>query len=271
MKEYRAVHLTMNIPGPLALSRLAKDGVHVTKVEPPSGDPLESHCPEWYRSLHQGQTVVKLDLKQANAKEKLAELLRDAHLFVTSLRATSLENLALNETSLRKSFPKLQIIRILGYPSPRENLPAHDLNCQAEAGLLSPPTLPRALIADFAAAERIYSTSLLALLKLKSAPGSIWMITLSEMAQEFAIPLKFGMTSSDGPLGGSLPQYNVYEAQDGWIAVAALEAHFLKKLLAILGLEAPDHTDFVRIFKTKTKAEWRRIAEMNDIPISLVR
>lgn len=190
---------------------------------------------------------------------------------MTSLRPSALKSLALDEESLRSRFPKLQLIRVLGYPPPNDEHPSHDLTCQAEAGLLSPPSLPRALIADYAAAERVYSTCLLALLKSKSDPGSSWTVTLSEMAAEFATPLRIGLTAPEGALGGSLPHYNVYPAKDGWIAVAALEPHFLKKLLAALGLEKPSHKDFERVFKSKTKAEWEQLAKSNDIPLSALQ
>lgn len=261
----------MNLPGPLALSRVTAAGASVTKIEPPSGDPFESYCPDWYRQLHQGQTVIKLDLKNAEQLEKLDVLLKDAHLFVSSLRPSALKGLALDETSLKEKFPKLQVIRILGYPPPHEDHPSHDLTCQAEAGLLSPPALPRALISDYAVADRVYATSLLALLKSKSEPGSHWTVTLSEMAEEFATPFRMGMTDSKGPLGGSLPHYDIYPAKDGWIAVAALEPHFLKRLLAALGLDQPNRENFARIFKTKTCSEWEKIAKTDDIPLSALR
>lgn len=261
----------MNLPGPLALSRLTQAGASVTKIEPPSGDPFEAYCPDWYRRLHQGQTIIKLDLKNAEQRKRLDVLLEDAHLFVSSLRPSALKGLLLDETSLKAKFPRLQTVRILGYPPPHEDHPSHDLTCQAEAGLLSPPAMPRALISDYAVAERVYATGLLALLKSKSEPGSHWTVTLSEMAEEFATPFKMGMTDPNGPLGGSLPHYDLYPVKDGWIAVAALEPHFLKRLLGALGLEKPNREDFARIFKTKTRAEWEMVAKNDDIPLSALR
>jgi crotonobetainyl-CoA:carnitine CoA-transferase CaiB-like acyl-CoA transferase len=88
------------------------------------------------------------------------------------------------------------------------------------------------------------------------------------MAEEFALPLKLGLTSAKGPLGGSLPHYNVYEAADGWVAVAALEPHFLARLLSAMGLEKPDFADFRRIFRTRSCSEWQRIAKTDDIPLT---
>jgi alpha-methylacyl-CoA racemase len=56
------VSLAVNLPGPLAASRLAEFGASVTKVEPPAGDPLELAAPNWYRSLVTRQDVVTIDV-----------------------------------------------------------------------------------------------------------------------------------------------------------------------------------------------------------------
>lgn len=268
LKKYRILHLTANLPGPLAVSRLASAGAQVTKIEPPTGDPLEGYYPDWYRSLHQGQNILKLDLKDSTSLTRMDEYLGKAHLFVTSVRPLALQKAGLDEVSLRSRFPKLSFIFLQGYPAPHENEPSHDLTCQAEAGLVSPGVLPRALIADFAAAERIFSASLLALLGFENggAPTSTT-ITLAEMAQEFATPWKMGMTTPEGPLGGCLPQYQLYEAKDGWIALAALEPHFLKRALEVLALDAPDREKFTRKFREKTRAEWEALAKERDIPL----
>lgn len=270
MKEFKVVHITLNLPGPLALSRLAKEGANVTKIEPLTGDPLEGYYPDFYRSLHQQQKILRLDLKDRSAQKTLETMLEDADLFVTSLRPSALKKLGLDEVAIRKKHPKLQTLRVFGHGSPDEELPAHDLTCQAHAGLISPPALPRALIADFAAAERVFSTCLLALLQARTRPGSSWTVTMSEMANEFALPVRLGMTTPQGPLGGALPHYNVYESKDGWIAVAALEPHFLQRLLSILGLKKPGFEEFQRAFKTKTSSEWNLIAKRDDIPLAPV-
>ena len=57
------VSLAVNLPGPLAVARLASMGASATKVEPPSGDPLQAVAPSWYEELAAGQEVVTLDLK----------------------------------------------------------------------------------------------------------------------------------------------------------------------------------------------------------------
>src|SRR5690348_10778267 len=59
----RVISIALNLPGPAACARLRELGASVAKVEPPSGDPFEEFCPAWYRRLHEGMEVGRLDLK----------------------------------------------------------------------------------------------------------------------------------------------------------------------------------------------------------------
>jgi crotonobetainyl-CoA:carnitine CoA-transferase CaiB-like acyl-CoA transferase len=72
-------------------------------------------------------------------------------------------------------------------------------------------------------------------------------------------------------LGGGYPLYGLYRANDGWIAVAALEPHFAKRLLAELGLEKADRTALERIFLQRKAASWEKWAVDLDLPLVAVR
>src|SRR5581483_3587069 len=65
--SHRVVTTAVNVPGPFAAARLRGLGAHVTKVEPPGGDPLAISAPDWYRELA-GEDVVSLDLKSADGR-----------------------------------------------------------------------------------------------------------------------------------------------------------------------------------------------------------
>src|ERR1700712_110441 len=71
----RVVSLALNVPGPVAASRLRALGAHVDKIEPPNGDPLMALCPVWYERLHAGVEVHRFDLKAAPARAELDDLL----------------------------------------------------------------------------------------------------------------------------------------------------------------------------------------------------
>ncbi|HEX8905060.1 MAG TPA: CoA transferase, partial [Longimicrobiaceae bacterium] len=160
----RVVTTAVNLPGPLACARLHALGAAVTKVEPPSGDPLATASPAWYRELADGQRVVALDLKVPTGRQALAVLLADADLLVTATRPAALERLGLGWAELRARHPRLCHLSITGYAPPDEDRPGHDLTYAAAAGLVAPPDLPRTLLVDLAAAERTVSTALALLL-----------------------------------------------------------------------------------------------------------
>lgn len=163
-------------------------------------------------------------------------------------------------------------IAIVGHPSPRADKPGHDLTYLAGWGLLSPPDLPRTLLADLAGAERAVSAALGLLLGRERGLGPGYSeVALSETAASFARPLVHGLAAPGGVLGGGLPGYGLYRASDGWIAVAALEEQFLEKLLSELSLEKADRAALETAFGGHPAAWWERWAAERDLPIAAVR
>ena len=219
----RIVTTAVNIPGPVAAARLRDLGAAVTKVEPPSGDPLELAAPEWYERLVVGTEVVRLDLKA----ESLDGLLAGADVLLTSQRRSALERLGLAWAGLHERHPGLAQVAILG----DGERAGHDLTYLASRGLLDPPHLPRTVMADLIGAERAVSAALAAV------------------------------------LGGGLPTYGLYEASDGWIAVAALEPGFRIRLAEGLGLAGLSRPALEGAFRSRTAAEWEAWARELDLPV----
>jgi crotonobetainyl-CoA:carnitine CoA-transferase CaiB-like acyl-CoA transferase len=100
--------------------------------------------------------------------------------------------------------------------------------------------------------------------------GCAW-ISLHECAQDLAAPFKAGLTTSNGLLGGAYPLYGFYRANDGWIAIAAVEPHFAERLLAELGLKKADRTALEQIFRQRKAAAWEKWAAELDLPLVAVR
>ena len=219
----RIVTTAVNIPGPVAAARLRDLGAAVTKVEPPSGDPLELAAPEWYERLVVGTEVVRLDLKA----ESLDGLLAGADVLLTSQRRSALGRLGLAWDSLHERHPGLAQVAILG----EGERAGHDLTYLASRGLLDPPHLPRTVMADLIGAERAVSAALAAL------------------------------------LGGGLATYGLYEASDGWIAVAALEPGFRSRLAEGLGIAELTRPELESAFRSRTAAEWEAWARELDLPL----
>ncbi len=272
LRDFRAVTLALNVPGPVAASRLAELGAEVLKIEPPAGDPLAQGCPEWYRALTVGQTIIQLDLKSPETRHRLDGYLQPCDLLLTSSRPQALERLALDWPTLHRQFPELCQVAILGYKGERANTPGHDLLFQARAGLVAPPALPRTLIADLAGAERAVSVALALLLaRERGAAGGYAEVALADAAIAYAAPLALGLTAVGGPLGGHLSSYNLYPTKRGWIALAALEPHFWQRLEKTLALDNPGHEVLKQRFLTRTADEWASWAAAIDLPIAALQ
>ncbi|HEV8067342.1 MAG TPA: CaiB/BaiF CoA-transferase family protein [Planctomycetaceae bacterium] len=266
------VTLAINLPGPAAAGRLRDLGASVTKIEPPDGDPLARGCPEWYRALHEHVTVLRLDLKVASDRERLNPILAQSDLLLTSSRPAALERLGLSWSEVHRQFPRLCQVAIIGHAPPDEHQPGHDLTYQATLGLVSPPEMPRALIADLGGAEEAVSTAVsLLLAREREATAAYAQVSLAEAAARFALPYQYGLTRPAGLLGGGWPGYNLYRATDGWIAVAALEPHFAERLRSKLGIESFTHEALETAFGRQSAAEWEAWATTRDLPIVAVR
>jgi alpha-methylacyl-CoA racemase len=265
----RIVNLGINLPVVVAAWRLAELGATVTKVEPPGGDPVRHASSTYYELLTRGQTIVAIDLK--HDRSQVASLLSTADVLLTATRPAALARLDLGWAELSAAFPRLIHVALVGHAAPRQDIPGHDLTYLARSGLLSPPALPRTLVADLGGAERMVSTSL-ALLLARDRTGVARRaeISLDEGARVFAGPWEHGITKAQGVLGGGSPLYGLYQARGGWIAVAAIEPAFAERLVAKLGVSAATREAFEAAFSERSPHEWERWAESHDLPIAAV-
>lgn len=260
------VNLAVNLPGPAAARRLRQLGASIVKVEPPAGDPMELYHAGWYRDMAEGQTVVRVDLKSAEGLARLNEILATADLLITASRPAALARLGLGWPELHRKFPRLGQVAIVGYPSPRENEAGHDLTYQASLGLLNPPHMPRTLLADMAGAEQTVSSAIALLLgRERGQEAGYAEVSLSGAAAAMAEPLHYGSTAPGALLGGGIPEYNIYKASDGWVALAALEPHFKSRLEETLKVSSRD--EYRAAFAVRTARQWQEWGQERDIPI----
>jgi alpha-methylacyl-CoA racemase len=272
LADLKVVSLAINLPGPIAAARLRDLGATVTKIEPPEGDPLARGCAEWFQALHENVSIVPLDLKAASDHERLFALLGDADLLLTSLRPSALERLELAWHDLHPRFPRLCHVAIIGHGPPHEDQPGHDLTYQATLGLVDPPHLPRALVADLGGAEEAVTTAIALLLaRERGQEAQAAYVSLEAAAARHAVPYEYGLTSVGGLLGGGWSGYNLYQAAEGWIAVAALEPHFAERLVQELGIASLTHELLARAFREREAEEWESWAASHDLPIRAVR
>lgn len=265
----RVLSLAVNLPGPAAAARLRALGAHVVKVEPPAGDPLRAAASDYYSQLCAGQEVVTLDLK--HDVEPLWARLAETDLLLTSSRPSALARLGLAWPQLHDRFPRLCQVAIVGHPGDDAELAGHDLTYQAGVGSVHPPALPRLLVADLAGAERAVADGLATLVARSSTGGGAYaQVALSEVIADQAAPLRHGMTAPGGPLGGGLPQYGLYPAAEGYVAVAALEPHFWARLTDRLGIDGSSES-LGRALRERTADDWQAWAAEHDLPLAAVR
>lgn len=282
LADLRVVTLASNLPGPVCVRRLADWGATVVKVEPPAGDPLRAYARDYYRELHEGLEVRTIDLKSDTGQRELSALLEVATLLVTAQRPAALKRLGLDFASVRRLWPQLSQLAIVGHAPPDEDRAGHDLTYIAEAGLLTalqvqpqvrpqqmtPPQMPPTLMADLLGAERAVSETLLLLRRAESSgKGEYSQVALADAATVLADPWRHGLTRPGGLLGGAHPGYRLYRTADGWLALAALEPHFLHRLVAALKVAEPDAEALGAAFVAHPDAYWREFGLRHDVPL----
>lgn len=260
------VSVATNLPGPLAAARLVELGASVTKVEPPSGDPLQAVAPGWYDELVAGQSVLVLDLKDAVDRDQFEQLLRGADLLLSSLRPSALVRLGLPASAHRHG---VALVEIVGGDGDRAEFPGHDLTYQATHGTVLAPAMPVVPVADVLGAERAVTAALTAL-RMRDAGEAAAHTRVSLEAAAFAAAgaVRHGLTGPGDPLGGGLAGYGLYPVQDGHVAVAAIEPHFAERLATHLGATRQELT---ARFATGSRASWEAFAADHDIPLAAVR
>lgn len=268
LRGLRVVSIALNLPGPAAGRRLVGLGAAVAKVEPPGGDPMAAYHPSWYAALAQGQDIRRIDLKAPSGRAEFEELIDDAHLLLTSSRPSALARLELDWPRLSARHPRLSHVAIIGYPPPDAERTGHDLTYLAAEGLVSPPVMPLTLVADLAGAERAVSAALAIILhRERTGKPGYGEVSLGQVARDLAEPLRMGITAPGALLGGGLPGYGLYRAKDGWVAVAALEPHFLTALQQEVGATAEA---MAASFARESVAHWERRGRELDIPMVAV-
>ncbi len=146
--------LTQMLAGPFCTMLLADHGADVIKIEPPQGDISRAFGPflpddtarehgGYFHSINRNKRSVVLDLKQADDRETLLELVREADVLVENFRAGVMERLGLSYESLAVLNPRLVYATIRGFgdqrsgASPHADWPAFDIVAQAMSGFMS--------------------------------------------------------------------------------------------------------------------------------------
>jgi alpha-methylacyl-CoA racemase len=278
LRGTRILSLALNLPGPAALMRLAQMGASCTKINPPSGDPMQHYTASGYELLHTGVKQKTLDLKTAAGQAALHKLLPRTDLLLTSFRPSALTKLGLSWKTLHRQYPTLSLIEVVGAPGPLAEIPGHDLTYQAEVGLVNGMDLPPSLFADMGGAIMASEAALKALIGLKTTgKGARHEVALSDAAAWLALPRQLRMTTPEGAVGGAHAGYRIYACKNGRVALAALEPHFAVSLCEAAGIKLahpvkdlfkPATRHALEAFlANQTRAQLDKLALAKDIPL----
>jgi crotonobetainyl-CoA:carnitine CoA-transferase CaiB-like acyl-CoA transferase len=300
----RVVDLTRLLPGPFCTQLLVNLGAEVIKVEDPEvGDYMRFVPPSLgdtsyaFAMVNRDKKSVAINLKEKEGQEILHRLVKRADIFIEQFRAGVAGKLGADPETLRLVNPRLVYCAFEGFGAtgPYSGRPAHDLDFEALAGILSVtgsddrrPVIPGVPIADLASAFNA-AFSILAALRRRDATGkgefvdvSIFDTAVSLMVLNFARYLGTGEIPVPGEtlVTGQWPFYNVYETKDGrWLSVAAVEPKFWTRIVAVLGLTEFERDQFAdepnrgrsiaafrAAFRGRTLDEWKSVLGKEDIP-----
>ncbi|WP_379554273.1 CaiB/BaiF CoA transferase family protein [Qipengyuania sp. DGS5-3] len=287
------VDLTQFLPGPMMTVMMADQGARVIKIEPQAGDPARAMEPKeaghsvWFANLNRGKESVVLDLKSEDGKAALADLCREADVFVEGFRPGVMKRLGFDFDSVKEIKPDIIYCSIsaFGQEGSLAHHPAHDMAVQALAGFLSVndgadgmPVVPGAPSADLAAGLTALSAVLMALVGRGSSGEGAYIdcamfdSLLPWCAHTAGSAIAGGespVSSHQRSLGGA-GFYQVYETKDAkHVALGGREIKFARNLLTALGRddliahaerEAGEQQELIAFlrgaFAARTRDEW---------------
>lgn len=300
----RVLDLTRILPGPFGTMVLADLGAEVVKVEHPrGGDPERSSQPsgengEAYRfgMINRGKKSIAVDLKSDEGRDLIRRLARDFDVVIEGFRPGVVDELGIGPSVLRAENPGLVYASISGYgqDGPYADLPGHDINYQAVAGILryfggaDAPRIPWLPIADIGGGALLAVSGILAALVRRSITGRGDYLDLS-MAEgalywQQTRAQWFLATGSDPvpdglPVTGGIPGYGVYQASDGeWLSLGCLEPMFWERLCRVLDIPGDvgrqrDPDAFAEldarlrtIIATRSVADWFTVLREGGVP-----
>ncbi len=144
---YRVLDCSIAMAGPFAAQRLGDLGADVIKVEPTTGE-WQRHAAAGgaagneinvsFLSLNRNKRSVALDLKAAEGKAALRELVAGADVFLQNYRPGVAARLGVDYESLRAINPSIVYVSISGYgeDGPYRDRPGQDLLLQAMSGAM---------------------------------------------------------------------------------------------------------------------------------------
>ena len=292
LQGIRIIELAGIGPGPFAGMMLADHGAEVIRVDRP-GARIDARDP-----LLRGRRVIGVDLKSAEGRALVLDLVKSADALFEGFRPGVTERLGLGPAQCHAVNPSLVYGRMTGWGQygPYANAAGHDINYIALAGALhaygragDKPTPPINMVGDFGGGGMMLAFGMVSALLHAKTTGQGQVIDCAMTDGAAALMAMIWGFRANGIwkdergvnlLDTGAHMYDTYECADGkWISIGSLEPQFYALLLEKTGLK--DDAEFAAqmnsaqwpalkqrltaLFKTRRRDDWCADMEMTDV------
>ncbi len=309
LSGYKVLDFSTLLAGPYATMTLADMGAEVLKVSSKDKYDLVVNWPPVIEGadvtgaqgwLGRNKKTIYLNMKKEKSVEAVKKLVQEYDIVVEQFRPGVMDKLGIGYEALKAVNPKVIYCAITGYGQTGcfSMKAGHDINYLSRAGIAyaagrkaGGPSLYNFQIADVAGGSMNAVASICAAIIYREKTGKGQFIDVS--MQDSVIPFN-SMDGASMFAGGPTPEresgllngggiYDFYECADGkFMSVGSLEPKFFAGLCNLMGhpewqdgkiLKTDSATvkaEFKKIFLTKTRDEWTKLAEPYDACIEPV-
>jgi crotonobetainyl-CoA:carnitine CoA-transferase CaiB-like acyl-CoA transferase len=256
-----------------------------------------------FRHLGTGRNKksIALDLKKEEGRDIFRRLAEKSDVIIETFRPGVVKRLGVDYETVRKLNPRIVYCSLTGYgqDGPYAQRPGHDITFAGMAGILGisggddgPPVHLPFQIGDMAGIAQA-TIAILAALLARDSTGRGQYIDASMVdglvfhLWHYAM-MFFGTGKnpgrSDSPTGSDQAWMNIYQAGDGkYLTLACMEPSLWANLCRVLGREdliprqfepvdrqKEMYDELSRIFATKDRDEWMKLADEADVPVGPV-
>ena len=268
LEGIRVVDLTRILSGPFCSMFLADMGAEVIKIDTPGeGDPVRNQGEArngfslYFATFNRNKRSITLDLRSADGKEVLRDLIRRADVVVNNYRPGVMDKMGFGRDALLALKPDIVSCHVTGFglDGPYRDRPSFDFIAQAMSGFMSvngfadgPPQRAAPPVSDLVAGAYAAMGILAALVRRgRTGKGEEVSTALTDSmtsmlaflaANFFATGKQPLRTGNDHAIASP---YGLFEASDGQVAIAPANDAVYQKLLDALDLtHLQHHPDF---------------------------
>ncbi len=281
----RVLDLTQVLAGPFCTMVLADHGADVIKIEPPTGDLTRELGPfpegddkkllgGYFHSINRNKRGIVLDLKTPGGRQVLERLVQDTDVIMENYRAGVMDRLGLSYEHLSAINPKLVYAAIRGFGDPRTggspyvDWPAFDVIAQAMGGMIGVTGPDKDTPMKIGPGVGDVVPALLAAIGIlaavrhaeKTGEGQFLDVSMYDgiLALCERIAYRYSFTGEiSHPEGNAHPlacPFGIFEAKDGWVALAAPNDAFWGFLTSAMG--RPELKDNPRYATNQLRTEY---------------